>query len=79
MSLCSIIRVKSFPSGWSGQNEDICPSIKKSMVKVTRHSKFDIPTTFPRFSISLVSIVSGKERKRRKKERDQQSVENDND
>ena len=33
MSLFSILRVKSFPSGWSGQNEDICPSIKKSMVQ----------------------------------------------
>ena len=31
MSLCSNIRVKSLPSGWSGKNEDICPSIKKSI------------------------------------------------
>ena len=31
MSLCSIIRIKSMDSVWSGQNEDICPSIKKSM------------------------------------------------
>ena len=34
VSLCSIIRVKSFPSGWSGQKEDICPSIKKSIYYV---------------------------------------------
>ena len=25
-------------SGWSGQNEDICPSIKKSMVKLAAWS-----------------------------------------
>ena len=36
LSLCSIIRVKSFASCWSGQNEDICPSIKKSMAKHCR-------------------------------------------
>ena len=35
VSLCSIIRVKSFPPCWQGQKEDICPSIKKSMVKIT--------------------------------------------
>ena len=35
MSLWSIIRVKTLPSCWSGQNEDICPSIKKSMHKAT--------------------------------------------
>ena len=35
MSLCSIIRVKSFPPCWSGQKEDICPSIKKSMHYLT--------------------------------------------
>ena len=29
----SIIRVESMASGWSGQNEDICPSIKKSMAR----------------------------------------------
>ena len=35
VSLCSsIIRIKSFPSGWSGQKEDICPSIKKSIYNV---------------------------------------------
>ena len=33
--MCSIIRVKSFPSCRSGQNKDICPSIKKSMGSVT--------------------------------------------
>ena len=31
VSFCSIIRVKSMASGWSGQNADACPSIKKSM------------------------------------------------
>ena len=29
MSLFSIIRVKSLASGWSGQNEDICPSMTR--------------------------------------------------
>ena len=33
--MCSIIRVKSMASSWSGQNEDICPSIKKSMTYPT--------------------------------------------
>ena len=33
MSLCSVIRVKIPPSCWSGQNEDICPSIKKSTIR----------------------------------------------
>ena len=33
VSSCSIIKIKSWPSGWSGQNEDIGPSIKKSMDK----------------------------------------------
>ena len=28
VSLCRIIRIKSFPPCWSGQKEDICPSFK---------------------------------------------------
>ena len=33
-----IVRVKSWPSGWSGQNKDICLSIKKSMSKDGKNS-----------------------------------------
>ena len=34
VSLCSIIRVKSSNPCWSGQYKDICPSIKKSMIRL---------------------------------------------
>ena len=58
MTLCSIIRVKSSPSCWSGQNKDICPSIKKSKLLQdfwTKNGKF-----WPKwFTTTRATLVRG--------------------
>ena len=58
VSLCSIISVKSQPSGWSGQNEDICPSFKKSMYYITcANSKLTVKSMLQFYDYWNVAIT----------------------
>ena len=64
VSLCSIIRIKSMDSVWSGQNEDICPSIKKSMSKAatTRRSSASCPAVGTDNTVHTYNVILSKKK-----------------